>query len=312
MAGTAAIWSPYLAALLVGLATLLLWQVFAPARRKSVDVRLNDYLQGDVVELEEMARPFGQRVVAPTMRRLLSLLGALMPKRNLARIQRTLIYAGEPGRLTALDFLGLRLLTALLAGGLYYWFVFRAQPTAIHGGLSIIVGILGYMLPWLWLQRRARGRQNDVRRALPDALDMVTIGVEAGLAFESALLRVGEQWDNALSDELRTVVAEMRVGITRNAALEHMVARTGVEELATFVAVLVQSTQLGVSIAQVLHSQADQMREARRQRAEELARQASVKIVLVLVVCYFPVLFVVLLGPMMPQLMGVLNSMAAR
>ena len=141
---------------------------------------------------------------------------------------------------------------------------------------------------------------------------MLTIAVEAGLAFESGLLRVGEQWHNALSEEFRRVVGEMRMGVTRAAALERMVARTDVEELATFVAVLVQSSQLGVSIAQVLQTQAAQMRDRRRQRAEELARQASVKIVLVLVVFFFPVLFIVLLGPIAPQFMGVMNGMQRR
>ena len=141
---------------------------------------------------------------------------------------------------------------------------------------------------------------------------MLTITVEAGLAFESALLRVGEQWHNALSEEFRRVVGEMRMGVTRAAALERLVARTDVEELASFVAVLIQSTNLGVSIAQVLQTQAAQMRERRRQRAEELARQASAKIVLVLVVFFFPLLFIILLGPIIPQLMGVLNGMQQR
>ena len=104
----------------------------------------------------------------------------------------------------------------------------------------------------------------------------------------------------------------MRMGVTRAAALERLVERTDVEELASFVAVLVQSTNLGVSIAQVLQTQAAQMRERRRQRAEELARQASVKIVMVLVVFFFPVLFIVLLGPIVPQLMGMLNGMQRR
>jgi tight adherence protein C len=126
------------------------------------------------------------------------------------------------------------------------------------------------------------------------------------------LLRVGEQWRNALSEEFRRVVGEMRMGVTRSVALQRMAERTDVEELATFVAVLVQSTELGVSIAQVLQTQAAQMRDRRRQRAEELARQASVKMVLVLVAFFFPILFIVLIGPILPQLMGVLNGMARR
>lgn len=309
MAGPAILWSPITAAVLVGMATLLIWQAIGPGRRRKVDARLANYLQADVVDLVDMERSFSQRALAPLFHRLLRLLGALMPKRNLERIEQALIYAGNPGNLSALDFLGLRLLAALLGAGLFYFLVVRQQPSVPNFCFMFIVGLVSYMLPWLWLRSRARSRQQAIRRALPDALDMLTIGVEAGLAFESALLRVAEQWQNALSDELSRVVSEMRVGVSRNAALQHMVERTGVEELASFVAVLIQSTQLGVSIAQVLHSQADQMRITRRQRAEELARQASVKMVLVLVVFYFPLLFMVVLGPIIPQLMYVLGSM---
>ena len=165
--------------------------------------------------------------------------------------------------------MGLRLITALAVGGGCFWLYARHQPTNMLLGATAVAGFVGYMLPLYWLRGRAKRRQKEIRRALPDALDMLTIAVEAGLAFESGLLRVGEQWHNALSEEFRRVVGEMRMGVTRAAALERMVARTDVEELATFVAVLVQSSQLGVSIAQVLQTQAAQMRDRRRQRAEE-------------------------------------------
>jgi tight adherence protein C len=139
---------------------------------------------------------------------------------------------------------------------------------------------------------------------------MLTIGVEAGLAFESALLRVGEKWNNALTREFGRAVGEMRVGTSREAALQRMADRCGVPDLNTFVAVLVQSTQLGVSIAQVLHTQADQMRVKRRQRAEELARQAGIKITFPLVFFIFPALFVVILGPAVPRIMETLGAMS--
>ena len=132
---------------------------------------------------------------------------------------------------------------------------------------------------------------------------MLTIGVEAGLAFESALLRVGERWHNALTYEFRRAVAEMRIGTPRDVALTRMAERSGVPELRAFVAILIQSSQLGVSIAQVLHTQAAEMRVKRRQRAEELARQASVKMVFPLVFLIFPALFVVILGPSVPTIL---------
>ena len=172
---------------------------------------------------------------------------------------------------------------------------------------ALLVGGLGYFLPLLWLRRRVRRRQHEITRALPDALDMLTIGVEAGLAFESALLKVGERWNNALTREFHRAVAEMRVGTARDLALQRMADRTGVQDLGTFVAVLVQSSQLGVSIAQVLHTQAAQMRVKRRQRAEELARQAGVKMVFPLVFLIFPAMFVVVLGPGIPAMLSLMN-----
>jgi tight adherence protein C len=304
--------SPFIFALLIGATTILFWLALAPARpARPVDARLDDYLErGDVVEATELQKPFVTRAVMPPLRRLLRMLGGFLPKRSLAHIGQMLVYAGRPGGLTALDFVGLRVLAALAFAGGYFFLVGEKQAGNLAFFWTMIVGLVGYLLPMFWLRRRVRGRQREIARALPDALDMLTIGVEAGLAFESALLRVGEQWDNALTREFRRAVAEMRVGTPRADALEHMVERTGVEELASFVAVLVQSNQLGVSISQVLHTQSEQMRVRRRQRAEELARQASVKMVVVMVFFIFPSLFIVILGPVVPRIMSLLRIMS--
>ena len=137
---------------------------------------------------------------------------------------------------------------------------------------------------------------------------MLTIGVEAGLAFESAMLRVSDHWDNAITRELRRAVLEMRVGASRDVALERLADRTDVADLRTFVIVLMQSTRLGVSIAQVLHNQSVVMRQKRRQRAEELARQAPVKLAIPLVLLIFPALLVVIMGPAVPGLLEVIST----
>jgi tight adherence protein C len=222
--------------------------------------------------------------------------------------QQMLVQAGEPGGLSALDFFGLRLLTALLLAAAYFFILGRSVPglTAVRN--TLLVAFLGFVLPWYWLRARVRRRKNEILRALPDALDMLTVGVEAGLAFESALLRVGEQWHNALTAEFRRAVTEMRVGTVREEALQRMADRAGVSELSIFVAVLVQSTRLGVSIAQVLHIQAAQMRVKRRQRAEELARQAGIKMVFALTFLIFPAMLVVILGPSIPGFMNFFST----
>lgn len=302
--------SPITFALLISVATILIWQAVAPGRRnRTLDARLTDFLTADVVEDDELSPSFLKRVIAPLIYGILRLLGALMPKRNLDRTAQSLVFAGNPAGMTALDFLGLRLLMAVtLVFGYGFFIASERSITTLRNVL--LLGLIGYLLPWLWLRTRVRRRQHAILRALPDALDMLTIGVEAGLAFESALLRVGQQWRNPLTDEFSRVVGEMRMGTGRTRALERMVERTGVDELATFVAVLVQSTQLGVSIAQVLHSQAEQMRVIRRQRAEEQARQASVKVVVVLVFFIFPSMFIVILGPAVPRILNMLNNLA--
>jgi tight adherence protein C len=294
--------SPALFALLVGFAAILIWESFAPARpSEQVNERLEGYLDRvDIIEEGEMRRPLVVRAILDPLRRLLHLLGRLMPKRMVGSTQRQLVMAGSPFGFSALDYMGLCLLMVVLFAGGYLLLFGGGQPFAITLRNMLLVALLGYVLPVYWLRRRVRQRKHDIVRALPDALDMMTIGVEAGLAFESAMLRVGDRWDNPLTREFRRAVAEMRMGTARNEALQRMVDRTGVQDLSTFVAVLIQSSQLGVSIAEVLHSQADQMRVKRRQRAEELARQAGIKMIFPLAICILPATMIVILGPTIP------------
>ncbi len=304
------LWSPGVFAGLVVLAVGCVWMALRPsAPLQQVRERMGGYLEGDPVQEEEMERSFSSRVVVPAFRRVLRLFGRLAPKRNIEGTRMMLLHAGEPGQLSVLDFFGLRLLCGALLGAAVFVALARQQAIGQALQLALVLGALGFFAPVLWLRNKAKSRKHDIARALPDALDMLTIGVEAGLAFESALLRVGEKWDNALTHELRRAVAEMRVGVPRDEALQRVVERSDVEDLRTFVAVLVQSTQLGVSIAEVLHSQAAGMRVKRRQRAEELARQAGVKMVFPLVFLILPAMFVVILGPAVPRLAGFFGAL---
>ena len=306
------LWSPLTFAALISLATGLVWLAFAPSRSpKGVQERLEGFLERpDITEEDELNAPFAGRVVMPVLRRFLRILGAIAPKRNVETTREMLLQAGEPGGLTVLDFFGLRLLFVVLMGGGYYLLLAGGLPSATALRNALLAGALGFFVPLFWLRSRARRRMHEIQRALPDALDMLTIGVEAGLAFESALLRVGEKWHNALTHEFRRAVSEMQVGTSRNDALRRMAERSGVADVTTFVTVLIQSSQLGVSITQVLHSQAAQMRMRRRQRAEELARQASIKMVFPLVFLIFPAMFVVILGPAVPTTMTWMNRLS--
>lgn len=307
------IWSPLVFALLVGLAVLCVWMAFAPAStKKTVQARAEGYLKRENIPSDPRVEgSFFSRVILPFLRGILRSLGHLLPGRNVEATRRMLIYAGEPGGLTPLDFFGLQILMIVLPAGIYLLTIGLKQPPTLAFRNALLIAMLGFMLPRFWLRSRVRRRQHEIARALPDALDMMTIGVEAGLAFESAMLRVGERWHNALTREFERAVAEMRVGTPRDVALQRMVERTGVPDLETFVAVLVQSNQLGVPISQVLHAQAAEMRLKRRQRAEELARQAGVKMVFPLIFFIFPAMIVVMLGPAIPIIGEFLGTMRA-
>ena len=266
---------------------------------RQVRTRLVQYgSRGTTLTDLELERSFIDRAVKPAVGRLARRLAAMAPQATLARTRRQLEVAGNPGGLRALDFMGLRLLAALVTGT----FV-AVLLQVVHAGLGeamvfgLLLGALGYLFPAMWLGGRIRGRRTEILRSLPDALDLLTVSVEAGLGFDAALAKVVEKWDNALTREFRRVLAEIRVGKLRREALRDMADRVEVPELKSFVAALIQADLLGASIGRILHVQAAQMRMKRRQRAEELARQASLKIMFPLVFLIFPALFVVLLGP---------------
>lgn len=299
-------WSPPVFAALIALAVFLVWLAYMPAKRaEDAEERLASYLdRAPNLQEDDLREPVTQRVIIPLLRQALRMAGGLAPKRNIATTQKLLQQAGDPGQLSAIDFLGIRVLALALLGSLAFALSIGSQPmlTALrNAGLAALVG---FILPNYWLLSKVRQRRTAIMRALPDALDMLTIGVEAGLAFESALLRVSEKWHNPLTEEFRRTVGEMRVGTSREMALLRLAERCDVPDLNTFVAILVQSSQLGVSISQVLHNQAAEMRLKRRQRAEELARQAGIKIMIPLGFLIFPALFVVILGPAVPSVLS--------
>ena len=300
------LWQPWVVAALVALAMALIWMSLAPSSKPSD--RLDDYGHADAIEETELQKPFFQRAILPGLRRLLRALGSLAPKRNIEATRLLISAAGGLGGMSPLDFLGLRLL-GLAACGMGAFFYFSASnPLTITLRNSILAALVGFFIPLLWLNSRVSSRKKAILRALPDALDMLTIGVEAGLAFESAMLRVGEKWRNPLTEEFRRAVAEIRYGMSRTVALQRMSERINVHEVTTFVAILIQSDALGVSIAEVLHSQAAQMRMRRRQRVQELAQQASIKMVFPLVLLIFPSMFIVILGPSIPIIMESLGG----
>ncbi len=202
------------------------------------------------------------------------------------------------------DFLGMQGLSLLVMGvfGLVLFVLLRQSSAKA----ILIVGfflVFGFLYPRMWLSRKVKTRQRLLKEQLPDSLDLLTIMVEAGLGFDAALARLVDKAQNELSQEFALVLSEVRLGKSRRQALQQLGTRTNVEDIATFVTSLVQADQLGVSIARVLRVQSAQMRIKRRQRAEEAAHKAPIKMLFPLAFLIFPAMFIIILGPAVPGLM---------
>ncbi len=249
---------------------------------------------------------FRERVLLPFLRGLLTRLGRFTPAGNLEHLRRQLVMAGNPGNLAVIDFLGLKMLAGVVVAGISILYLAgtRHMPLASAAVSGLGFGIGGTFLPNYWLRGRIRQRQAAIARALPDALDMLTTMVDAGLGFDMAIIRLCEKWHNPLTEEFERVVLEMRMGVRRADALRHMAERTGVPELNVLVAVLVQADRLGMSIANILHTQSEQLRIRRRQWVEEKAGSMPLKMLPIIVAFIFPALFAILLGPAIPGLLA--------
>lgn len=199
--------------------------------------------------------------------------------------------AWSPDRILAAKGLGLFALAGL---GMLYGLQFATFWLVLCVGVG---AVFGFFLPDLLLYNSGLKRQDKICKALPDALDMLTVCVEAGLGFDAALAQVARNTTGPLASEFARVLQEMQIGKSRTSALRAMAARTTVAELRAFVSALIQASELGIALASVLREQAKEQRIRRRQRAEERAQKLPVKILFPLIVCIFPIIFVVVLGP---------------
>jgi tight adherence protein C len=217
------------------------------------------------------------------------------------KTEKRLALAGNPGDMRTADWLGIKAVGAII-GGIVFFVLFAiigvmGFPFYIGAVLGVVGAVFGYIVPEFWLGRRVRQRQKAILLMIPDALDLLTISVRAGLGFDAALGKVVEKLQGPLSDEFRRALAEVRVGKARREALRDIVPRTEVTPLTNFIGAIIQAEQLGVSISKVLQVQSEQLRIERRQRAEEQAAKAPIKMLFPLVGCIFPSLFIVILGP---------------
>lgn len=246
----------------------------------------------------ELEPSFEERVLGPLADRVLGIARKFTADDHNERIRTKLEIAGNPpgwtpDRVTSFKFLG------CIAG-----FVAGFALTRLFGaGLLVTLGVVmmfalaGYLAPNFYLYQRGYDRTQSVQRALPDAIDLLTISVESGLGFDAALSQVARNTDGPLADEFARVLQEMQIGMGRGAALRALGERTHVAELKGFVSSMIQADALGIPIAQVLRVQSREIRTKRRQRAEEKAQQVAIKILIPLVFCILPCLFIAVLGP---------------
>lgn len=257
------------------------------------------------LEEVELQQPFQDRVIIPALRTVTEKLGRLAPSQNVARLREQLMEAGAPKGLGPTEFTGLRVIMSGGLGGLLLLMLLVSHSSMLLTlGLPLSVVLIGYMMPGVWLSRRIKQRKTEITRALPDVIDLLTISVEAGLGFDPALGRVVEKWDNALTRELGRMLSEMRMGAARRDAMREVAARVNVDDLNTFIGAVVQADQLGVSISQVLRVQSKQMRQRRRQRAEEQAHKAPLKMLFPMIFLIFPSIYIVILGPAVPRIIS--------
>ena len=266
--------------------------------KDAVQQRLEQLVvQPKSLEEYELQQPFFERALRPLIKRL-----ARAGRRGdqggiIARTDAKLEKAGCPGGLRGADWMGVKLLAAIAFAVL--GFLLGLLLRGVTGGLffSLVGAGVGFMGPEFWLGRRIRSRAMGMVLQLPDALDLLTISVEAGLGFDAALAKVVEKMEGPLVAEFRQALAEIRMGRTRRDALRDVAKRADSQPISNFIGAIVQAEQLGVPIAKVLQIQSNQLRIERRQRAEEAAAKAPVKMLFPMVGCIFPTIFIVILGP---------------
>jgi tight adherence protein C len=292
----------FLVAGLLGLGILIIFVGLASGGSVDpVQARLTQLgsLQARNLEELELQQPFADRTLRPLIARL-SRMGTRLSSASSSDVaEKRLAMAGNPGDLRLSDWMGVKILAAFITGVILFLLLGVLIGSGLVQGLlfGTIGMFIGFMLPEFWLGRRIKARQAIIIKMIPDTLDLLTISVRAGLGFDAALAKVVEKMPGPLSDEFRRALAEVRMGKTRREALRDIVPRTQVPPLSNFIGAIIQAETLGVSISKVLQVQSEQLRIERRQRAEEQAAKAPIKMLFPLVGCIFPSLFVVILGP---------------
>ncbi|MDZ4277932.1 MAG: type II secretion system F family protein [Dehalococcoidia bacterium] len=293
----------------LAIASFAVWATVMRAWARSADVRVRSLASAQQTGGGLATIPFQQRVGVPFVEAIGRHMASVLPQAFVRRTERRLVLAGQPMRLST--FYTLMFALGAIFGGAYFLLIFvatdgRPAPLALAPGFML--GIIGMYLASFWLSGQAKARQAAMMRGLPDSMDLLTICVEAGLGLDAAFYRVVEKQSGPIVDEIRQMLREVGLGKSRRDALLDLAERTGIEDVRSFANAVIQAEQLGTSLAQVLRVQSQRMRVRRRQRAEQEARKAPVKMVFPLVFCLMPSLFIFILGPIFVNLVGYFSS----
>jgi len=295
---------------IVAFGVFLVFQGLTQPQTNLLESRLAQFADHEMTLDEiELSQPLIDRVIRPFFDKIAKVVAQRTPANQQQQLQDKINLAGRPYNLTVGSFLTLQLIAMVvfaLAG--YLLAALIGLDGVMLLGCPVAGGVLGYLVPSLSLDRKVKSRQKEILLALPNALDLLTISVEAGLGFDAALSRVCDKYHNALAVEFAQVLNEVRLGRPRLEALEDMGKRNKVEELNNFLQAVIQSEQLGVGIANVLRIQSEEIRRRRRQHAEEQGQKAPLKMLFPMVGCIFPTLFIVLLGPALLQVIHQFGS----
>ncbi len=288
-------------------------------RTGTLDKRLTQYVEAPLEEgssRKTTARiqprlitgSFSSRIFIPALRGIGRLFGRITPAGAIENLTKQLMMAGNPLGLGPREYYGISIAFTFL--GLYLAFViYRRGTSMVNLLLCILILIVFYAGPKVWLHYLVTSRQKKVLRGLPDALDMLSVCATAGLGFDQSLQRVSEYWDTPIGREFGRVINEMEMGLTRRDALRNLSDRVDIREISSFVALIIQTEQLGMSISDTLHAQAEQMRIERRHRAQEQAQKAPIKMLIPMALLIFPALLAVILGPALPTLAEVFRNL---
>jgi tight adherence protein C len=290
---------------------LLVYGVALSRREQTVGERMDTYFGAGTGDAQAQtpglvaSTPFAERVIWPLARKVARAFAWLLPQNRVTALRMRLTMAGDPGNVGVLEFIGIKglVMVLVLVVALLFGYFSAAEPTLFNLLLLTLLAACSFMLPDIWLSRRIRLRQQELLNSLPDALDLLVIASAAGLSFENAMMEITTKMKGELAREFGRVLRDIGMGQTRREALTGLSDRTGVPDIASFVSAIKQAESLGVSIGRVLTVQAEELRTKRRQRAQERANQAPVKMMFPLVFLIFPAIFAVLLGPAVPELL---------